>query len=240
MTLPRDVTPETLDALPEDDPRAIASRLDLRRVHRAMGSRAILLKALARATAGRPPPRRVLELGAGDGTLMLRAARSLAKAWPGVQLTLLDRQRVVERRTLDAFGRLGWQARTLQADVLDWVAQPVDERWDLAVANLFVHHFRDDTLRALLRGVAARTDAFVACEPRRARLALAASHLVGLIGANAVTRGDAVASVHAGFRGDELRAVWPADGGWRIHEAAAGLFTHCCVATRRTGSPRAH
>lgn len=235
MTLPRVVTPEVLDELPQDDPSAVASRRDLRRVHRAMGSRAILLRALARATARRPSPRRVLELGAGDGTLMLRAARRLASEWPDVRLTLLDRQRVVDDRTLDAFARLGWQARTLQADVLDWVAQPVEERWDVVVANLFVHHFRDDTLRALLRGVAARTDAFVACEPRRARLALAASRLVGLIGANAVTRSDAVASVRAGFRGGELRAAWPAGGDWRFHESAAGLFTHCFVARRPAG-----
>ena len=51
MALPREVPPEVLDELPEDDPRAVASRRDLRRVHRAMGSRAILLRALRH---GRP------------------------------------------------------------------------------------------------------------------------------------------------------------------------------------------
>lgn len=232
MTLPRLVTPEILDELPEDDPRAVGSRGDLRRVHRAMGTRAILLRLLARAMSdGRPAPRRVLELGAGDGTLMLRVARQLAPRWPGVRLTLLDRQRLVGARTLDGFERLGWQARAVQADVLDWATQRSGPRWDLVVANLFVHHFEGAALAALLAGVAARADAFVACEPRRARLALAGSHLVAFLGANAVTRADAVASVHAGFRGGELSAAWP-EPGWRLHESACGLFSHGFVATR--------
>lgn len=231
--LPRRVTPETLDALPEHDPRAIGSRRDLRRVHRAMFTRTILARVLTAAMAARPAPRRILEIGAGDGTLLLRVAGTLAHRWPRVRLTLLDRQQLVGAGTLAAFERLGWQAEAHQADVLDWVAQPVAERWDLIVANLFVHHFEAATLEALLAGVAARTDVFVACEPRRSQLALAGSHLVGLLGANAVTREDAVASVHAGFAGSELSASWPQAHGWRLQEAAAGPFSHCFVAVWR-------
>ena len=35
-------------------------------------------------------PLRVLEIGAGDGSLMLGIAQALAPAWPKVELTLLD------------------------------------------------------------------------------------------------------------------------------------------------------
>jgi hypothetical protein len=88
----------------------------------------------------------------------------------------------------------------------------------------------------LLQGVASRTQRFFACEPRRAWLALVGSHLVGAIGANAVTRGDAVLSVHAGFRADEIGARWPLQGGgWQTREFAAGLFSHCFSA-RRAGA----
>ena len=51
--------------------------------------------------------------------------------------------------------------------------------------------------------------AFVACEPRRSAFALLGARMVFALGANDVTRHDAVASVRAGFRGRELSGLWP-------------------------------
>src|SRR5687767_2747548 len=68
--LHRRVEPEWLDELPADDPRAVRSRRDLRLVNRIMGHASIIARALAScATSGSP---RIAEIGAGDGTLMLR------------------------------------------------------------------------------------------------------------------------------------------------------------------------
>ena len=81
---------------------------------------------------------------------------------------------------------------------------------------------------------ARRADALVACEPRRSRMALAASHLIGFLGASAVTRHDGVVSVRAGFVDDELTSAWPARGdGWQLAEYDDGAFTHCLCAVRR-------
>lgn len=239
----RIVATETLDSLAEDDPAAMRSRRDLRRVHRAMGTRSIVRRALRDATASRSQavPLRVLELGAGDGSLLLGVARALAPAWPPVELTLLDAQALVDRATIESYAELGWTTVARVGDVLDWAAQATDavrksgapSRWDLIVANLFLHHFEGAQLAALLHAIAASTDRFFACEPRRAWLALAGSHLIGAIGANTVTREDAVLSVHAGFRGNELTALWPAEaGGWQLQEYSAGLFSHCFGAER--------
>ena len=241
--LARTVDPETLDGLAADDPAAQRSRRDLRRIHRAMGTRAIVRRALRDITASRRAvtPLRILELGAGDGSLMLGVARSLALRWPKVELTLLDRQPLVGRATVRRYAELGWTANAKVGDVFDWVAASIDvprwgrnaARWDVIVANLFLHHFEGAPLAGLLTTVAARCDRFFACEPRRDWLALAGSHLVGAIGANAVTRKDAVLSVHAGFRGDELSRSWPGPGGeWRLQEYSAGLFSHCFRAER--------
>jgi hypothetical protein len=42
-----------------------------------------------------------------------------------------------------------------------------------------------------------------------------------------------VLSVHAGFRGSELSALWPRHPkGWRLREYPAGLFSHCLRAER--------
>jgi hypothetical protein len=180
----------------------------------------------------------VLELGAGDGTLLLGVARELAPVWPAVELTLLDRQALVDDATVAGYARCGWTARSSVMDVLDWTrattATPsgAASRWDVVIANLFLHHFDGPELTRVLGAIAASTNELLACEPRRSWLALAGSHLIGLLGANAVTRGDAVLSVHAGFRRRELTALWPAAAGWNLQEEPAGAFLHCFRATR--------
>ncbi len=243
MAMPRIVGAEILDGLAVDDPAATRSRRDLRRVHRAMATRSIVSRALRAAivSTAATRPLQVLEIGAGDGSLLLGVARGLAPAWPPVDLTLLDAQPLVERETIESYGELGWKVVPIVVDVLDWAAAVTDPllpnsataRWDLIVANLFLHHFEDADLAALLGAIAARSDCLFACEPRRAWLALAGSHLLGALGVNAVTREDAVVSVHAGFRARELSALWPnRSAEWRLREYPAGLFSHCFCAER--------
>jgi hypothetical protein len=240
--MPRHVAAETLDHLAPDDPAAMRSRRDLVRVHRAMGTRSIVTRGLRelvlRERGGLPL--RILEIGAGDGSLLLGVARAMATHWPSVQLTLLDRQHIVSAATLAGYAELGWAAEVYVADVLSWADRSDGSelsapppRWDLITTTLFLHHFEGSQLDRLLAAVAARTDRFFACEPRRSWLPLVGSHLVGAIGANAVTREDAVLSVHAGFRDQEITAQWPrASDTWRMREFAAGPFSHCFSAQR--------
>ncbi len=248
MNLPRVVLPEALDALAAEDEAAQRSRRDLQRVHRVMRTRATLMRALRAlpligAGTASSAPLRVLELGAGDGSLMLGVARSLHGQWPAVELTLLDRLPLLTAATVAAYALAGWTATAEVGNALDWAARAkaegssplVTSRWDLIVANLFLHHFEGAELALLLAAVARSSDHFVACEPRRASLAWAGSHLIGALGVNAVTREDAVLSVHAGFRDHEMVALWPAKTGWNLSESAAGLFSHCFVASRAAG-----
>ena len=251
VNLPRVVLPELLDGLAADDQDAQRSRRDLQRVHLAMGTRTTLLRALRAlppmlTRSASAAPLRVLELGAGDGSLMLGVARSLQSEWPAVGLTLLDRLPLLTPATQAAYALAGWTATAEVGDALEWAARTRAEppepqarsRWDLVVANLFLHHFKSAELALLLSAVASSSDHFVACEPRRGWLAWAGSHLVGALGANAVTRADAVLSVHAGFRGQELRALWPASAAcWNLSETAAALFSHCFVGSRVAASP---
>ena len=229
---PRRVTPEILDELPASDPRARRSRGDLRRINRIMAAVTWLKRGLNRAVAARP--RAVVELGAGDGTLALRLARSLGNAWIGTHLTLLDLEPSVAPKTADAIRACGWTLDIVAADALEWLARARAERVGIVIANLFVHHFEGDRLAGLLGGIAAHADAFVCCEPRRSRFALAGSRLLGLIGCNDVTRHDAVVSVQAGFRDREIGAAWRAAvaGDWTVSENAAGAFSHLFVARR--------
>jgi hypothetical protein len=248
----RRVSPEALDELTAFDAAAVASRLDLQRIHKVMGSAAITQRALQRMTVSTPKnrPLRVLELGAGDGSLMLAVAESLWPTWPCVHFSLLDRVPLLTSDTTRRFAALGWTAASITADVLDWAQEPQHDvrrggadamRFDVIVSQLFLHHFEADELATVLRAAAWRCDHFFAGEPRRAPLAWAASHLVGALGANAVTRGDAVLSVHAGFRGNELTAAWNGVAtDWHLQESEAGWFSHCFVAERHGSSTRTH
>lgn len=236
---PRTVRPEILDQLPPTDARAIRSRRDLQRVNRVMGSCAILSRAVRHALASAAPQNapRLLEIGAGDGTLALRIATCLATSWPVVELTLLDRQALVCEATGTAFAHLGWSLRPLTVDALEWARAPMQQqrscRWDVVLANLFLHHFDDAGLRELLAACAQRCNAFIACEPRRSPAALAGSRLLPALGVSADTRHDALVSVRAGFLGDELSRLWPASPTpWRLLERRAGLFNHLFVAAR--------
>jgi len=147
---------------------------------------------------------RIADLGGGDGSLL----RGLANR-RGLKIINVDRIHGL--------------------DVFDFLASP-GAPLDAIVANLFLHHLDAAGLRRLFALAAARAPLFIACEPRRSRLALAASRLVGLIGANDVTRHDSVVSVRAGFRDRELSAAWPA--GWQLLERPAWPFSHLFVARR--------
>jgi hypothetical protein len=230
------VVPELLDELTPDDPRARRSRRDLKIIHKFMRSASILKRLIATLELA-APPRRIIELGAGDGTLMLAVARALEPRWGGVELTLLDRVELLDEHTREAYRRVGWEVRSLCTDVMDWIRRESEVPYDLCVASLFLHHFDGPQLVPLMRGIAGRTNAFIASEPRRDALARIAAHSVVLIGANAVTRGDAVKSVAAGFRDRELRAAWEgAAGDWKVEEFRAAPFTHCFTAVRRSGT----
>lgn len=196
-----------------------------------MGHPGIVTRFLQLACAPRPP-RTIVELGAGDGKFMLRAARRLAPHWPKAKVVLLDRLDVVRAETLAALAALGWEAETVVSDVFDWLASPDPPRADCVVTNLFLHHFDQTRVSRLLEGTAKLTDVFVACEPRRSGAVLAASRLLWWLGCNAVTRHDAAISVRAGFTGQELLTLWPRDDCWRLAEGSAGLFSHYLIAQR--------
>ena len=112
--------------------------------------------------------------------------------------------------TIARFASRGWQVRAEQADVFEWLRGPATPAFDAIVANLFLHHFEPSQLAELLMLASGRTRVFVACEPRRSQLALLGCRLMWFIGANDVTRHDALVSVRAGFTGHELSALWRA------------------------------
>jgi hypothetical protein len=238
----RVIFPELLDELPATDPRAARSRVDLRRLNWWMGHGRILADVLARRAAVAPPDR-IVDLGAGDGTFCASVLHRLPRrpdTVEAVEVILVDRGCTVSDRLLEAMRAQRTRPRFVQAEVVEWLeaqrlCPPPGRTW--MMANLFLHHFAPHRLQTLLAAASPWVDLFCACEPRRAWLAGAASRLLWAMGANEVTRHDAVVSVDAGFRGHELSALWPRSPRWECHERPAGLFSHLFWAARKSDVP---
>jgi SAM-dependent methyltransferase len=228
MTWDRMVAPEWLDELPPQDPRAIGSRRDLRRLNFWMRNASAMLPVLRDFFPG-AAPQRIAELGAGDGTFILPLARLLGRSWPGAKVSLVDRRPSVSAQTRRAIEEAGWRVEVVTADALEWL--PSQTSLDLALANLFLHHFEVEPLARLLGLISQSSSALVACEPQRCASSLAMSRMLWLIGCNGVTRHDALISVRAGFRARELSAAWAAPR-WSLREERAGLFTHLFAARK--------
>jgi len=228
----RCVKPELLDALPPADPRAARCRRDLQRLNGWMGHSGIMARAL-RAACNGTRARRIVELGAGDGSFLLGVAWRLGVGWRGTSAVLLDRRKLVSLETCRGFAGLGWRAEFLEAEALAWLEGPAAPACDAMLANLFAHHFPEAELAGLLRAAARHARVFIAVEPRRTQRSLLLSRWLWLVGCNQITRHDAPVSVRAGFTGRELSRLWPAGRGWTLQERPAGWFSHLFVAQRR-------
>src|SRR5436190_15367879 len=87
----RSLEPEWLDTLPPEQPEAIRSRRDLRRINNLMGHCRLMAGLLQQANA-KKELKRLIDLGAGDGHFALQVARRLNL--PSAKLILVDRQPV--------------------------------------------------------------------------------------------------------------------------------------------------
>jgi hypothetical protein len=185
-------------------------------------------RIISHALGNLPVPARVIDLGAGDAAMSVALLKRLG--WRAVEFVLVDRIGTVSDGMRARFTARQCTVTLRQCDVL----RGLDETGvaEIAFANLFLHHFPEAELISLLGEIAPRCDLFVACEPRRSPVALLGSRAVALLGCNAVTRHDAVSSVRAGFRGNDLSHLWPRSGRWALTERAAGLFSHLFVARR--------
>lgn len=88
--------------------------------------------------------RRVLDLGAGTGLL----AAHVARAYPGVELTLLDGAAEMLDRARETFGD---GATYVLADLADPL--PTPGPWDAVVSGLAIHHLDDAAKRELFARV---------------------------------------------------------------------------------------
>lgn len=187
----RVVQPELLDSLPGNDPEAMRSRRDLRMINFLMGNERWILNQLGEGG--------VVELGAGSGDLTSRIARER-------EVTGLDFQEKPKALECD------W----LKGDLFDTFERA---RGETVVANLILHHFKEDGLERLGRLIRSRRK-LVAVEPWRSRIPLVEGGLIWPL-INRVTRHDMMVSIRAGFQKGELSELLKLGDDWEWREVVS-------------------
>lgn len=211
---PRVVKPEILDHLAADDPEAVRSRRDLRRINFLMGNERWICRTVRRFPEA--ASRGIVELGAGDGVL----AGKLAEMFPGAPVTACD----LAPRPAALHPRVRWR----QGDLL---AGGPEAGGGVLVANLFMHHFEGESLHILGR-LCAGFEVLVFNEPDRALLPHALGFLLWPL-VNRVTRHDMHVSIRGGFAaGEWLPLLGPEPGQWRIRETSTWRGARRVVAWR--------
>lgn len=228
----RIVLPELLDVLPPQDPQALRSRRDLRRLNWWMRHPQIMAGALRENLRPRET-QNIVELGAGDGHFLLSVAERMNGLMPGTHGVLVDQLDTVAPEIPVRFRNTGWTVRLEISEAANWLRQSRPAGSQTIISNLFFHQFETKTLAEML-GLAAKTSRLViALEPRRGRLSRLAGRLLWAIGCGPVTRHDANISIRAGFSGNELSALWPDKENWHLTERRAGLFSHLFIARQK-------
>lgn len=215
----RVIVPELLDSLPADDPGAVASRRDLRRINAVMGN----FRWLQRRTAeclneGRNDL--IVEVGAGDGGL----ARRICSQNPA---------RATNYHGLDFAPRPArWPTGAVwhQTDLWSGEAAELLGRATILIANMVLHHFEAASLRRL-GALLTHCRTVLACEPCRREIHVWQGRLCFPF-LHRITRHDMVVSIRAGFRNDELAAAMalePAQWRSRASETILGAYRMTAV-----------
>lgn len=202
---------EYMDSLSGLEPGVALAARELVHVNRHLGGyRAVrrVVKPYFRLRAGDVV--KVLDLGAGLADVAADLVRFGAHLGVTVRVTAVEGNPLILRTAQSYLEEsvprdVRRNISLVAGDV--WRLDETDERYDVAIATLFLHHMNDEESVALLRkmDLLAR-HGIVVVDLHRHRFALAAiSLLARLFRASPVFRHDAAVSVRRGFRRSELR-----------------------------------
>jgi SAM-dependent methyltransferase len=183
--LERCYTSEIIDSpdLPDEVMREV--HRDLKRTHRLLGNTAAIIAALKRDPL---PVRRVLDIGCGDGALLLEIRRRLRTEVIGVELRPPSRPEPA--------------VPIVQADA---VRAPLPES-DVAVAVCVAHHLSDPDAMQLIRNVGCFCRRFIILDLVRHRLPLTLFRMIGPL-MHPINEHDGCRSIRRAYTPHELRTL---------------------------------
>lgn len=213
----RVVNPEILDSLPDNSPLAHRIRMDIARFNGLMGNFRWISRQFANIPLAKP---RVLELAPGSGDLCSR----LFPLRPQLQYLGVDLCRRPDKIPENA----AWE----QGNILHFTSP---EPFDVVMGSLILHQFKDHEIRLIAERWSPGAKHLIFCEPARKGRFIIGACLSRLIGMHPISVRDAVTSIRAGFRKDELtRLLGISPDDWQIHIDESILGAYRFHATRRS------
>lgn len=211
----RVVEPEIIDELPPDHPDVKRSRMDLKVINFLMGNERWIARKIRHLHGARS--KGVLEIGAGEGTLLKR----LAGSFHDISLKACD----LAPRPAGLSEQILWDQR----DVFESLAEASG---GVLAANLFLHHFENDELEKF-RPFMKKFDAICINEPFRTPQTIVDARII-LPFVGRATKHDMMVSIRAGFLPGELpERLGLNPGEWQITEETSwrgGLRVLACRA----------
>ena len=202
---PRRPSRELLDdpGLPGDEMRRSLEDIDL--VHRRWGAARALVRHLAPRVRHLGRPARILDVGAGSGTVSERLSRALSRAGERARVVALD----LQWRHLIAGRSLCGRARPAAVGGDAFRLPFGDGVFDFAVSTLFLHHFSPEENGALLSEfLRVARQGFAVLDLRRHRVPTVALELAGRIFFRThVSIRDGVASLRQAYTTGEAAAL---------------------------------
>jgi len=212
----RDIQPELLDLLPQNDPRAVRAREEMCIVNGVMRNHRWIERMVRRHGQ---QGWKMTELGAGDGALSLRLLNSGLCREEDVQAVDLI------ARPSHWPTAAGWHAGDVIAASL-----PHSE---IVIANLFLHHFTNQELHSIGSKISPTTRLIIAAEPARLWIhRLLGRLLCEVAELNDVQTHDMQLSIRAGFRGKELGLALGLGDEWLMQVQMHPLGAYRFIAER--------
>ncbi|MDQ2777691.1 MAG: methyltransferase domain-containing protein [Acidobacteriota bacterium] len=185
------IRPELLDHVSAEEARP--NLADLVRINRFLGGHSTIRKLLSTAVS-RDEKFTVLDIGAASGD----TARYIADLYPHASVTSLD------------YNLTNLEAAPFPKLIADAFSLPFGERsFDFVMSSLFLHHFTDEQVVALLRSFhgAARRGLLIADLERHVLPYLFLKLSKPFFGWGRITVHDGLISVRAAFRKGELQGL---------------------------------
>ena len=214
--------PEIMDRPDLDGAQHVNALVALRRINFWSTSAGVLWRAVAGLAGEATGPVRVLDIATGGGDTPIRLWHKARRAGIDVAIAGCD-------KSATAIEHARRQAQQADADVgffmLDVLAEPIAEKYDLVTCSLFLHHLDDEPAVELLRRMAAAARRQVLVNDlARCRSGYLAAYLgTRLLTTSPVARVDGPLSVQgaytpeealalaerAGLTGTTVRRCWP-------------------------------
>ncbi|GMW00268.1 MAG: hypothetical protein AMXMBFR84_14060 [Candidatus Hydrogenedentota bacterium] len=205
----RRVVPEIMDQPDLDSERHVHALQSLRRINSVSLTSTLVWTAIDDYLSNRTnsvKPLRILDIATGGGDVPIALSKKLQRSSCPVEIHGCDVHSQAVRFAEATAGQSGANVRFFQHDV---IKQGIPEGYDILLCGLFLHHLELDDTLVLLQGMAnACKELLVINDLERSvwHVALAYVACYSLTRSD-VVRFDGPASVRAGYRLPEIRAI---------------------------------